>query len=149
MPKQIPRREEYRHFLRVPTRWADQDALQHINNAVYYMYFDTAVASFLHGTGVLDNHASPVTAVVVETTCRHHAPAFFPDLLDVGLRVAHIGTSSIRYEIGIFRAGEDSACAEGHFIHVHVDRQDMSQTRPVPEALRAAVAPLMVPPAST
>lgn len=145
MPKQIPRRAEYRHFIQVPTRWADQDALQHINNAVYYTYFDTAVASFLYGTGILDDHASAVTAVVVETTCRHHAPAFFPDALDVGLRVAHIGNSSIRYEIGIFRAGQDTACAEGHFIHVHVDRQDMSQTRPVPEALRAAVAPLLVP----
>ncbi|MCG7363384.1 acyl-CoA thioesterase [Roseomonas sp. ACRSG] len=147
MPKQIPRRAEYRHFIQVPTRWADQDALQHINNAVYYTYFDTAVASFLHGSGILDNHASAVTAVVVETTCRHHAPAFFPDVLDVGLRVAHIGNSSIRYEIGIFRAGQDTACAEGHFIHVHVDRQDMSRTRPVPEDLRAAVAPLMAPPA--
>jgi acyl-CoA thioester hydrolase len=145
MPKQIPRRAEYRRFMQVPTRWADQDALQHVNNAVYYMYFDTAVASFLHGTGILDNHASPVTAVVVETCCRHHAPAFFPEVLDVGLRVAHVGTSSIRYEIGIFREGQDSACADGHFIHVHVDRREMSRTVPVPEALRSAVAPLRVP----
>ncbi|MBO1074289.1 acyl-CoA thioesterase [Roseomonas marmotae] len=147
MPKQIPRREDYRHFISVPTRWADQDALQHVNNAVYYMYFDTAVASFLYGTGILDDHDSPVTAVVVETCCRHHSPAFFPEVLSVGLRVAHIGTSSVRYEIGIFRPEQETACAEGHFIHVHVDRREMSQTRPVPEALRVALAPLMVSPA--
>ncbi|MDB5370234.1 MAG: thioesterase superfamily protein [Roseomonas sp.] len=147
MPKYIPRRADYRHFTTVPTRWADQDALRHVNNAVYYMYFDTAVAGFLHGTGILDGHHSEVTAVVVETLCRHHAPAFFPDVLAVGLRVASIGTSSIRYEIGIFREGEDTACAEGHFIHVHVDRREMSRTRPVPDALRAALVPLMVQPA--
>ena len=144
MPKQIPTRGEYRRFFPVPTRWADQDALQHVNNAVYYTYFDTAVATFLAGTGILDNHASLVTAVVVETTCRHHAPAFFPDVLSVGLRVGHVGNSSVRYEIGIFREGHDQACAEGHFIHVHVDRRDMAQTRPVPEALRQALLPLMV-----
>jgi YbgC/YbaW family acyl-CoA thioester hydrolase len=86
MPKTIPTRDAYRHFISVPTRWADQDALAHINNAVYYTYFDTAVASFLHGTGVLEHDATAVTAVVVETTCRHHAPAFFPDVLSVGLR---------------------------------------------------------------
>jgi acyl-CoA thioester hydrolase len=143
MPKQIPTRGQYRHFILVPTRWADQDALQHVNNAVYYTYFDTAVATFLAGTGILDNHASAVTAVVVETTCRHHAPAFFPDVLSVGLRVGHIGNSSVRYEIGIFREGHEEACAEGHFIHVHVDRRDMAQTRPVPEALRQALLPLM------
>lgn len=142
MPKPIPARGDYRHFIEVPTRWADQDALAHVNNAVYYTYFDTAVASFLHGTGILDDRASTVTAVVVETCCRHHAPAFFPDVLSVGLRVGHIGNTSVRYEIGIFRAGHDTACAEGHFIHVHVDRRDMAQTRPVPEALKAALAPL-------
>jgi len=143
MPKTVPTRDSYRHFITVPTRWADQDALQHINNAVYYTYFDTAVARFLFGTGVLDDHASAVTAVVVETTCRHHAPAFFPDVLSVGLRVGHIGTTSVRYEIGVFREGQDNACAEGHFIHVHVDRRDMAQTRPVPPELIAKLKPLM------
>jgi acyl-CoA thioester hydrolase len=143
MPRLIPRREDYRHFISVPTRWADQDALRHVNNAVYYMYFDTAVATFLNGTGVLEDRESGITAVVVETLCRHHAPAFFPDILAVGLRVASIGTSSVRYEIGVFREGQATACAEGHFIHVHVDRKDMALTRPVPEALRLALAPLV------
>ncbi len=144
MPRTIPTRDSYRRFIALPTRWADQDALRHVNNAVYYTYFDTAVASFLHGTGVLDDPAGAVTAVVVETTCRHHAPAFFPDVLAVGLRVGHVGTTSVRYEIGIFREGQDTACAEGHFVHVHVDRHDMARTRPVPAALKAALAPLLV-----
>lgn len=144
MPKIRPRRSDYRWFLEVPTRWGDQDSLGHVNNAAYYFYFDTIVARFLDSAGLLTPGAAPSIAVVVETLCRHHAPAFFPDVLTGGLRVAHLGNTSIRYEIGIFRPGQDEACADGHFIHVQVDPARQSETRPVPEVLRAAIAPLMV-----
>ena len=144
MGKSLPRREDYRFFLEIPTRWADQDSLGHVNNAVYYTYFDTLVATFLHDTGALDPRHGDVVAVVVETLCRHHAPAFFPGTLSAGLRVAHIGNSSVRYEIGLFRAGEETACAAGHFIHVHVDAATQRETRPVPPALREKLRPLLV-----
>jgi len=147
MGKTIPRRADYRFFLEIPTRWGDQDSFAHVNNAVYYTYFDTLVAHFLNATGGLDMRKGEVVGVVVETLCRHHAPAYFPDVLTGGLRVAHIGNSSVRYEIGLFRPGQDTACAEGHFVHVHVDAATQSQIRPVPPSLRAALAPLMVLPA--
>ena len=111
----------------------------------YYTYYDTLVATFLGGVG-LDAREDGL-GVVVETLCRHHSPAFFPDMLSAGLRVGRIGTTSVRYEIGLFRAGEDTPCAEGHFIHVQVEADRQDRTRPLPEKLRMALAPLLVPPA--
>lgn len=145
MGKSLPRREDYRFFVEIPTRWADQDSLGHVNNAIYYTYFDTLVATFLHDSGALDARRGEVVAVVVETLCRHHAPAFFPDRLSAGLRISHIGTTSVRYEIGIFRPGEETACAAGHFVHVHVDAATQRQTRPIPPGLREKLLPLLVP----
>ncbi|KAA2212716.1 acyl-CoA thioesterase [Teichococcus oryzae] len=145
MGKTLPRRADYRFFIEIPTRWADQDAYGHVNNAVYYTYYDTLVATFLGGVG-LDAREDGL-GVVVETLCRHHSPAFFPDMLSAGLRVGRIGTTSVRYEIGLFRAGEDTPCAEGHFIHVQVEADRQDRTRPLPEKLRMALAPLLVPPA--
>ena len=143
MGKTIPRRADYRYFLEIPTRWADQDAYGHVNNAVYYMYFDTLVASFLGGLRVLDAQRDGI-GLVVETMCRHHAPAHFPDVLTAGLRVGRIGNTSVRYEIGLFRQGHDTACAEGHFIHVQVEAETQQRTRPLPEVLRAHLLPLLV-----
>ncbi|MFC3124731.1 acyl-CoA thioesterase [Pseudoroseomonas globiformis] len=141
MAKIIPTREDYRYFLEIPTRWADQDAYRHVNNAVYYTYFDTLVASFLGSLALAPEQDG--IGVVVETMCRHHTPAFFPETLTAALRAGRIGTSSVRYEIGIFRPGHISACADGHFIHVQVDLADQHRTRAIPERLRNALVPLL------
>jgi acyl-CoA thioester hydrolase len=139
-----PTRADYRHFLEIPTRWGDNDAYAHINNVVYYSFFDTVVSRFLLESGAIDLKTSPVIGVVVETGCRYLAPIAFPDLVTAGLRVARIGNTSIRYEIGIFSNAEDQASAEGQFIHVYVDRETQTRPTPLPQALRDAVAPLVV-----
>lgn len=136
-----PRREHYRHFLSIPTRWMDNDTYGHVNNVTYYSYFDTAVNAHLIAAGGLDIHAGTTVGMVVETGCRFHRSLSFPDVVDAGLRVAHIGNSSVRYEIGLFRAGEDDPAASGHFVHVWVDR-DSQRPVPVPPAIRAALAGL-------
>ncbi|MDZ7629197.1 MAG: thioesterase family protein [Parvularculaceae bacterium] len=115
-------RAAYRHFLPLQTRWADNDVYGHINNVAYYGYFDTIVNEYLIGAGVLDIHQGAVIGLVVETGCRYFAPLAFPEKLDGALRVAKIGNSSVRYELAIFRAGDDTPAAEGHFTHVYVDR---------------------------
>ena len=134
-------RAHYKLFYPVETRWMDNDVYGHVNNVVYYSYFDTVVNAYLVKEGGLDIESSPVIGLCVESQCRYLAPVKFPDLLDVGLRVAKIGRSSVRYEIGIFRAGESSAAAQGHFVHVFVDR---ATRRPadLPERMRAALTRL-------
>lgn len=122
-------RDHYRHFQEITTRWMDNDAYGHVNNVVYYAYFDTAVNRYLIAAGVLDIASSPVIGLVVETQCRYFDAVAFPDTVHAGLRVAHLGRSSVRYEVGIFRNDEPLASAQGHFIHVYVDRV---QRRPVP-----------------
>jgi acyl-CoA thioester hydrolase len=133
-----PRRSEFRHFLAVPTRWMDNDQYGHVNNVVYYSYFDTVVNQFLISRSVLDVEHGDTIGLVVETGCRFFRPVAFPDTLRVGLRVDHLGTSSVRYAIGIFREDDDEAAAQGHFVHVYVDR---ATRRPValPDALRAVL----------
>lgn len=133
-------RSAYRHYLSIPTRWMDNDTYGHVNNVTYYSYFDTAVNAHLIAAG-LDIHAAPAIGLVVETGCRFHAPLSFPDVVDAGLRVAHLGTSSVRYEIGLFRAGATTPAATGHFVHVWVDRTTRRPV-PVPPPLRAALARL-------
>lgn len=136
-------REHYRHFRVLTTRWMDNDVYAHVNNVVYYAYFDTVVNQYLIEQGVLDIAASPVIGLVVETRCNYFRPMAFPDLVHAGLRVAHLGRSSVRYEIGLFRNDEPQAAAQGHFIHVYVDR---ATQRPVslPSELRQSLAPLVV-----
>jgi acyl-CoA thioester hydrolase len=131
-------RTAYRHFQRIPTRWMDNDVYGHVNNVVYYSYFDTVVNQYLIEQGVLDIERSQVIGLVVETQCRYFAPLTFPDTVTAGLRVARLGNSSVRYEIGLFRNDEDAAAAQGHFIHVYVDR---ATRRPatLPADLRAAL----------
>jgi acyl-CoA thioester hydrolase len=137
-------RAAYRAFLAVPTRWMDNDSYGHVNNVTYYSYFDTAVNEHLIREGGLDIAAGPAVGLVVETQCRFHASLTFPDLLDVGLRVARLGTSSVTYDIGIFRRGDAAAAASGRFVHVWVDRATQRPTA-VPPKIRAALLPLVVP----
>ena len=136
-------RARYRHFLAVPTRWMDNDVYGHVNNVVYYAYFDTVVNQYLIEQGALDIQASPVIGLVVETQCRYFAPITFPDRVEAGLRVAHLGTSSVRYEVGLFRNDEPTASAQGHFVHVYVDRITR-RPAPLSTALRAAVGRILV-----
>ena len=123
MDKPAPdRRDQYRHFLVVPTRWMDNDVYGHVNNVIYYSYFDTLVNRYLIDQGALDIENSPVIGLVVETQCRFFKSITFPDIVHAGLRVARLGNRSVRYEIGLFRNGEEDAAAQGHFIHVYVER---------------------------
>ncbi len=131
-------RADFAAFEPIETRWADNDVYGHINNVTYYAYFDTAVNRKLAHAGLLDIEAGDTIGLVVETGCQYHAPAAFPDRLEAGVRVARIGTSSVRYEIAIFREGEDSALAEGHFTHVYVDRASR-RPKPLTDAWRAAL----------
>jgi acyl-CoA thioester hydrolase len=137
-------RGTYPHFLSIATRWMDNDVYGHVNNVVYYSYFDTVVNEYLIRAGVLDFEHGKTIGLVVETQCSYFAPLVFPDRIDAGLRVAKLGTSSVRYEVGLFREGDAEAAAQGHFVHVYVDRVTR---RPValPDGLRAALAPLVTP----
>jgi acyl-CoA thioester hydrolase len=136
-------RADYRYFTEIATRWMDNDVYGHVNNVVYYSYFDTVVNGYLIAEGVLDIHGSETIGLVVETQCRYFAPLSFPDRVHCGLRVARIGNSSVRYEIGIFRNEDETAVAEGHFVHVYVDRQTRRPTA-LPAPLRAALTRINV-----
>ena len=139
MPTRPPEtRAQYRHFLPIPTRWMDNDVYGHVNNVVYYSYFDTVINQYLIAEGGLDVAAGEVIGLCVESHCAYARPVAFPDVIDAGLRVAHLGTSSVRYEIGIFAKGHDEASASGWFVHVFVDRGTRKAT-PVPARMRAAL----------
>ena len=123
----------YHLFRRINTRWADNDAYGHVNNVVYYAWFDTAVNAYLIEQGALDIHDGATIGLVVETHCNYFAPVVFPQPVEVGFRIASLGGSNVRYELGVFTADEHGAfvvcAAKGHFIHVYVDQQTR---RPVP-----------------
>jgi len=138
-----PPRAAYRHFLAIPTRWMDNDSYGHVNNVTYYSYFDTAVNEHLIRAGGLDIRDDPVVGLVVETQCRFHKSLTFPETVDAGLRVARLGTSSVTYEIGLFRQGDDEPAATGRFVHVWVDRATQRPAE-VPPRIRAALAPLLI-----
>jgi len=131
-------RSAYRVFRPIQTRWADNDLYGHVNNVVYYGWFDTAVNALLIERGALDIHGGQTVGFVVETQCNYFAPLAFPQAVEIGIRVAHAGTSSVRYELGVFAQGEDACAAQAHFVHVYVDR---ASQRPVklPAALQAVV----------
>jgi len=137
------RKAAYRHFQDITTRWMDNDAYGHVNNVVYYSYFDTVVNAFLIGHGVLDIAKSPVIGLVAETHCNYFSALAFPDLVRAGLRVAHLGTSSVRYEISLFRNDEEIASAQGHFVHVYVERAT-GKPAALPDKLVAVLKPLLV-----
>ena len=132
------RREGYRHFHRITTRWMDNDAYGHVNNVVYYSWFDTVVNEYLIRQGVLDIAGGAVIGLVVETQCRYFSELAFPQPVDLGLRIGKLGTSSVRYEIGVFADDAALASAQGHFVHVYVDRATRRPT-PLPAPLRAAL----------
>ena len=129
------RRGDYSRFQTISTRWMDNDGYGHVNNVVYYSWFDTAVNRLLVVNGLLDIHHGQTIGLVVETGCRYFAPTAFPDEIEAGVRVAHIGTSSVRYEIGLFRNKEPEAAAVGYFVHVYVDR-DSKRPAPIDEKMR-------------
>lgn len=116
-------REGFAVFRDIPTRWADNDIYGHVNNVIYYSWFDTAVNSYLIEQGALDIHQGSTIGLVIETQCNYFAPLAFPQLVQAGLRVGALGTSSVRYEIGLFAQGQAVSAACGHFVHVYVDRQ--------------------------
>ncbi len=135
-------RAAYKVFRFITTRWADNDVYGHVNNVVYYSWFDTAVNAHLIEAGALDIHCGDTIGLVVETQCHYFAPLAFPQQVEAGIRVARIGSSSVRYEVGLFGAGSDASAAAGHFVHVYVDR---ATRRPaaLPAALRAVLEPLL------
>ena len=127
-PRPEPR-SAYKVFRAIGTRWEDNDVYGHVNNVVYYSWFDTAVNGYLIEQGALDIHQGATIGLVIETQCNYFAPLAFPQAVEAGLRVAHVGTSSVRYEVGIFAAGQAQSAACGHFVHVYVDA---ATRRPVP-----------------
>jgi acyl-CoA thioester hydrolase len=116
------RRADYFWFHAITTRWMDNDVFQHVNNVNYFSYFDTAITYYEMTENIIGLLDGPTHCVVAEVACRYHSSLAFPDRVTVGIRVKHIGRSSVRYEIGVFRNDEDSAAAEGHFVHVFVER---------------------------
>ena len=116
-------RSAYKAFRNIQTRWSDNDVYGHVNNVVYYSWFDTAVNGLLIEQGAIDIHAGTVIGLVVETRCNYFSPLAFPENVVAGIRVAHVGSSSVRYEVGLFADDAEQSCAaKGHFIHVYVDR---------------------------
>ena len=140
--KQEPdKREDYRQFMTITTRWMDNDVYGHINNVQYYSYFDTAVNRFLINQGALDIHTGEIIGLVVETQCNYFSSAAFPVDIEAGIRVAHLGRSSVRYEVGLFVDGREQAIAQGHFVHVYVDRASEKPVN-IPDNLRSVLSAL-------
>ena len=132
-------RSAFHAFKRITTRWADNDVYGHVNNVVYYQWFDTAVNAHLIEHGALDIHAGHTIGLVVETHCNYFAPLAFPDNVDAGIRVARIGASSVRYEVALFAEGQDLCAAHGHFVHVYVDRETRRPVSQLPDHLKTVL----------
>ena len=144
--KETPKpRSHFRHFYPITTRWSDNDAYGHVNNVVYYQWFDTIVNQFLIVNGTLDIHEGSAIGLVVETHCNYFSSVAFPDPVTAGLCVTRLGDSSVRYEVGIFRDDEELASAQGHFVHVYVDRVTRKPT-PIPAPARALLQTIVVNP---
>jgi len=133
----------YPHFRAIPTRWMDNDVYGHVNNVVYYSYFDTAVNGHLMEHGVLDYAAGEIFGIVVETKCQFLKELAFPEVIEAGLRIAKLGNSSVTYDIGLFRKDEADAAAIGHFTHVYVDRENRRPVR-IPDPVREVMASLVI-----
>jgi acyl-CoA thioester hydrolase len=139
----VAARDEYPHSLVIPTRWKDNDVYGHVNNVEYYSYFDTVINAWLIREGGLDIHAGAVIGVCAESHCEYHGPISFPESIDACLRVGKLGRSSARYEIALFRQGEEDPVAVGWFVHVFVER-DSRRPVEIPEPLRGALERLVV-----
>lgn len=135
-------RADLRHFTTIQTRWQDNDVFGHVNNVVYYAWFDTAVNGWLIDRGLLDPAASSIIGLVVETGCSYAESIAFPEPVSIGIAIDRLGSSSVRYRIGVFREHGDLAIAQGHFTHVYVDRASQRPV-PIPDAIRAAMARLL------
>ena len=140
-------RDGYRHFQNISTRWKDNDVYGHVNNVEYYSYFDTVINTWLITEGGLDIHGGQAIGLCAESHCRFLGELAFPGSVDAGLRVEHMGNSSVRYGIGLFRAGQAEPAAEGWFVHVFVDRLTRRAT-PLPGPIRAALERLRAEPGS-
>ena len=132
----------YPHRRAIATRWKDNDVYGHVNNVEYYSFFDTVINAWLIEEGGLDIHRGAAIGLCVESHCAFHAPLEFPRTVQAALRVAHLGRSSVRYEIGLFREDDPEPVAEGWFVHVFVDRAER-RPRDIPERVRAALERLL------
>lgn len=137
-----PTRNDYPYLHPITTRWHDNDVYGHVNNVVYYNYFDSAVNSWLIEQGGLDIHQGEQIAFVVSSGCDYLAPIAFPDAIEIGVRVAKLGNSSVHYELAVFKAGTEAACAVGRFVHVFVERSS-NRSCAIPEGPRAALSRLI------
>jgi len=135
-------RAEYLHYTSLPTRWIDNDIYGHVNNALYYAFFDTVINEYLIAEGGLDITAGAVVAFAAESQCQYLRPFAFPGVIEIGLRVGKLGNSSVRYELAIFKQGEPFASATGYFVHVFVDRESQKPV-PMPTAIRTALERLV------
>ena len=136
-------RADYHFFAPITTRWNDNDIYGHVNNVTYYSYFDTVANTYLIEHGQLDIHHADVVGFVVNSGCNYYSPIAFPDKLTAGLRVNRLGSSSVEYGIAIFKEGQDVAVADGHFVHVFVNRES-NQSVPIPDAIRQALAKIII-----
>ena len=136
-------RSYYKQFQSISTRWADNDVYGHVNNVVYYSWFDTAVNGFLIAQGALDIHHGTVIGLVVETQCNYFAPVAFPQTVAAGIRVAHIGSASVRYEVGLFAGDAQHTNAHGHFVHVYVDKTSRRPVKLIPQSADLAIGHLL------
>ncbi|WP_151977085.1 acyl-CoA thioesterase [Acinetobacter soli] len=137
--KPIPkRRDQFHYFLNIQTRWADNDIYGHVNNVTYYSYFDTAANSLLIQHAGFDIRQSPIIGLVVDSACSFFKELTFPDTIEVGVAISKIGQSSLRYELAIFKQHQFEPCAQGHFVHVFVDRETRKSTT-IPDAMREAL----------
>ena len=141
MDTERPARSDFSTFLAIQTRWADMDAYGHVNNMVFYSYIDTAVTEYLVRAGGHEKDTAQAIGLVVESGCKYFKPVSFPAVIDCGLRVAKLGRSSVRYEVGMFGSGDCEAAALGFFVHVFVDRESMRPTE-MPANIRQALEPL-------
>ena len=141
--RKIPTRADYVHWRTITTRWRDDDAYGHLNNATYYEFFDTAVNAYLFEATGVNVRKLPQIGIVAETSCRYLREIGFPEPVEAGLVVDKVGSSSVIYRIGLFQGPGEEAAAEGRFVHVYVDNTDPSRpVSPMPDEIREAVMPL-------
>ncbi len=140
--KSQPKRSDYFHFYELDTRWSDNDIYGHVNNVVYYSYFDSAVNRYLIEQGELDIHGGSVIGIVVSSHCHYHSALAYPDKIEAGLKVDRLGNSSVHYGVGIFKRGHHLASAHGQFVHVFVDRETRRPI-PIPDTIRSAFTALL------
>lgn len=143
MQTKAHRRDDYRYFMPLDTRWSDNDMYGHVNNVAYYSYFDTAANRFLIERIGFDPYRDALIGLVINSGCNYFAALAYPERINIGLRIGHLGRSSLRYEIAIFKQDQATAAAQGHFVHVFVDR-DTRQSTPIPESMRTALLPYLV-----